>query len=248
MAATAVDASTSVQAASKVPSPTKLRFLAMDVKSSDRVAKVVPFMDKENAKKMIPIHIRASCGNPRAVLLAMEGYRRMTGKQQQKEHQTWRDMSRAEQRRFKAVLDNLDELKEKLIAGSVSWEEVAPSIETMLNNAPRMNRKRSSTASSTGKQKKKCKLDNAPQTDTTHYYVDEWTKQKVESRSNDRSQSTARSEPLQRTSLVVASKTTNTQAVSHQAPADCAAPRCSANGNTQAQVTVRPQRGNNDAR
>ena len=77
--------------------------------------------------------------------------------------------------------------------------------------------------------------------------MDEWTKQKVESRSKDRSQSTARSEPLQRTSLVVASKTTNTQAVSRRAPADCAAPRCSANGNTQAQATVRPQRGNNDA-
>ena len=102
MAATAVDASTGVQATSKVPSPTKLRFSALDVKSSDGVAKVVPFMDKENAKKMIPIHIRASSGNPRAVLLAMEGYRRMTGTQQQKEHQTWRDMSPAEQRRFKS--------------------------------------------------------------------------------------------------------------------------------------------------
>ena len=135
MAATAVDASTSVQAASKVSSPTKLRFLAMDVKSSDGVAKVVPFKDKENAKKMIPVHIRALSENPRAVLLAMEGYRRMTGKQQQKEHQTWRDMSPAEKRQFKAVLDNLDELKQKLIAGSVSWEVVAPSIETMLNNA-----------------------------------------------------------------------------------------------------------------
>jgi len=251
-AATDTLASTSVQAATNEPSPTKVRFLSMDIKSSDGVAKIVPYVDKENAKKMIPVHIRAASDNPRAALLAMEQYRQMSGAQQQKEHDLWKGFSPAEQRRFKVVLSNLDQLKAKLIAGSVSWEEVAPSIESMLKNAPRAARKRSAVDSDQTKKKRKLNKGlQGPQTDTTQYWLEPWTKQKtsreVSARSTWRSQSTTRQAPLDRTS---ASVSTNTQAscqVQSSARATATAPQPN-EGSRGGATTRRPPRLTNSRR
>jgi len=144
---TAVLAPTSVQADTNTVSPMKTRFLTMDIKSSKALAKSVPVIKKDGAKPMIPTHIRASSNNPRAALLAMQAYRRMSGKQQQDEHDKWKGLAPCEQRRFTKVLNDLEKLKENILTGAVSWKEVAPSIETMIKNAPRAARKRPATQS-----------------------------------------------------------------------------------------------------
>jgi hypothetical protein len=104
-------------------------FLSMDLTSADSVKKFIPYEENKGDNSRVPLHIRACSDNPREILLAIRGFRRMGGSMQLAAGKDWSSMHRNLQSGYKKNLNALIALKAKLMANDVNWNDVAPNID-----------------------------------------------------------------------------------------------------------------------